>query len=479
MTDEQRWEALTVAANRELYADQAGLPVDEAALLSGAAALEAEWLTLLRNAALLPNAALLRDLALDSLSEAQATRWAVRLADYTDHNLAVPGLTVGVENAAVSLRNWKQAERELPAPQRRQVFETFLAQSAGLAPLLEARLAERRQLYAAQGTTPLEVYARREGTTPARLLALARALGEACRAPFQAMLAGLAQDVFGPGAPSVVELHALSLNRMYEPLAPLLAGRDGAAEARRVFQWLGFRLEGIALDFEDRPRKYPGAFCFPVQVPGDVRVSVRPASPHHLADMLFHELGHAAHFSGIDAARPFADRYWISSGKHETFSTLFENLLGLPDFLGEALGFGAAEAERLAAFSRFKNLLTGTWVAAAGATVCRAWLDGFGWAYVEAQFAQSAEAFTGLSTPPALARLEPLAGGLDPYPLGYLLAMVRTAHWQDALEAEFGLRWWRRPAAGDALRAQMRLGGAVAFDDGWLEVEAFRRRWEI
>jgi hypothetical protein len=264
---------------------------------------------------------------------------------------------------------------------------------------------------------------------------------------------------------------------MYEPLAPLFAGRDPVAGVLATLAPLGFSLDAIQMDFAERPKKHPGASCFPVQVPGDVRVCVRPASPHHLADMLFHEFGHAVHFAGIDAALPFADRYWIHSGTHETYSTLFELLLGLPEFLQGGLGFDTAATQRLVEFDRFKFLLTAAWQSAAGLAACDAWQQSLPWAEVERRFAEYARRFSGVEFPAGYARLHPFVNDLESYPIGYVIAAVRAAHWLGDLESRHGPEWWRQPTAGDEIRALIRPGGAVQFPENWLQVEAFLERW--
>jgi hypothetical protein len=265
---------------------------------------------------------------------------------------------------------------------------------------------------------------------------------------------------------------------MYEPLTPMFAARDALADVRGAFARLGFEIDHVSLDVQDRPRKYAGAFCFPVQIPGDVRVSVRPASAHHLADMLFHEFGHAVHFSGIDPALSFADRYWLHAGTHETIATLFESLLGLPEFLSEAMGLSEQAARRLAAFDRFKNLITGTWLAAEGLTVCDAWMEHLTWAQIERRYAQVCEQFTGVAMPPGFARLDLYVSRVDPYVLGYIVAAARVAHWLDELESDWGTRWWAggEHRAGRSIRERIRLGGLLKFDGKWLDAGAFVRR---
>jgi len=472
--NETRLEELTVALNRELYAEEAGLPVDQAALESVSAALAAEYRAALDHR---PPGDALRDMALDGVAEAESAAWDVRLAQAMDEAIVCREVMAGGEPA--SWRNWKRAEQELGEVGRRRLFDAFVGKSEQLLPVIEGRYAERRALYAAHDSTPLHVFAGREGLTAEGVRDLTHQLGDACRAAFGSALDGLAQAVFGSGPAGAAELRALYLNRMYEPLAPLFADRDALADVRVALGRMDFSIAHIGVDFEDRPKKYPGAFCFPVQVPGDVRVSVRPASPHHLADMLYHEFGHALHFAGIDAALPFADRYWIHSGTHETFSTLFETLLGLPEFLSESLGFSDRAAQKLVEFDRFRFLLTAAWGAAGGAAACDAWLEHLPWAEVERRFAAYALRFTGVEFPPGYARLHAFVNEVEPYPLGYLIAAARVAHWLEELQAEFGARWWAEAGAGEAIRRRIRLGGAVRFPAAWLGIGAFVERWAV
>jgi hypothetical protein len=466
--DAQRLEQLTCALNAERYAEAAGLPADQAHMARVAHDLGVAYQQLVDE----PH---YRDLALDGLAEALALEPTQQLDRLREATLVYPPL--GVEGEAAAWHNWKRVQRALADQQDlRRLFSVFVEQSQAFSPLISQRYAQRRELYAHYGTTPLEVFARREQSTPQTLRSLAIDMGDHCREAFRQALARLAHQVFGAGEVSFAELQALYLNRMYEPLATLFASRDGLADIRANFGRLGFSIDTIAMDFEDRPQKYAGAFCYPVKTPGDVRVSVRPASPHHLTDMLFHEFGHAVHFSGIDPALPFADRYWIHSGTHETFATLFESLLGQPDFLQAALGFGPAATLELVAFDQFKTLVTATWLAATGAAVCDAWLDGLDWPQVEDRLANYMERFTSLRTPSGWARLDQFVSNLDPYPLGYLIAAVRVAHWLQELEAQWGSHWWADCLAGEAIRTRIRQGGAVRFEPDWLSLSPLLER---
>jgi len=229
----------------------------------------------------------------------------------------------------------------------------------------------------------------------------------------------------------------------------------------------------VPVDVEERPRKSPGAFCLPVHIPNDVRVSVRVTTAHHLVDMLYHEFGHAVHFSGIRDDLPYVKRNWILSGTHETFSTLFEQLLAEPRFLRDVYGFDTAAVRRLEAFARFKALLAATWLGGAALTGIDAWLEDLPWPAVEQRYAGYLKRFTGVAMPPGYARLEGFTPGLSVYPAGYVLAHVRVANWQRHLRALGGEAWWDSPVAQADIRDRVAAGGTTPFPPEWDQPEAF------
>jgi hypothetical protein len=495
---EVQLETETAALNRWLYDESVGLPVDDQAGATHAAALAALHDRLL-NTQSDPG---LRYFALESWSEARRVPLDNHVSEAMDHHLSVPALRSS--EGPLTWRNWKAFERETNDPDRlADAFEQMVERSAATTPALEARLAQVRADFAAHGLTPAHTFAWREGTTPGALHTFLVDIGRACRKPFQAALHALSHSVFGHdvedpanGGTGPAELRALYLNRMYEPNAPLFAAERaetpeskkdparfasaGSAvklirETQSVFREIGFDLSAVPVDVENRPRKYPGAFCFPIAIPRDVRVSVRIASPHHLVDMLYHEFGHAAHFSGVRADLPFVDRYWIHSGAHETFSTLFESLLHEPAFLRAQFGFDDEAVRRLLEFARFKSLLTGTWLGAAALTALEGWLENLSWPAIESRHAAHFRAFTGVPMPPGFARLEPFTSALSIYPAGYVMAEVRVAHWRNRLRELGGEQWWRSPAAQADIRARIEAGGMVRFPEAWNEPEEFLR----
>lgn len=456
----------TIALNRWLYDESVGLEVDEAGFATPANSLVGLYTQLLDQVD-----ESLRTFAVESWAESRRVALDNRAAAAMDQHVRADELSSS--EGPLTWRNWKAFERETDdAARLAEGFERLVACSDAIVPVLEERLAQVRADFAAHGLTPIHTFCWREGLTPEALRAFLIESGQASRAPFQVALRALSDHVFGREA-QAAELKALYLNRMYEPTADLFT--QAAAEspasleavavesALRAFRRIGFGLERVPVDLAPRPRKYPGAFCFPVAIPGDVRVSVRIASPHHLVDMLYHEFGHAAHFSGIRADLSFLDRYWIHSGAHETFSTMFEYLLAEPEFLSEHFGFGRQAIDRLLAFARFKRLLTRTWHVAGALTALDGWLENLSWAEIEARYAAHAHAFTGVTMPPGFARLHPFVNALSIYPAGYVLAEARVERWLAHLRALGGVGWWRSPQAQADIRAKIEAGGRVRF----------------
>lgn len=455
-------EAETIALNHWLYTESVGLPVEAAGYAQPAEALARLYAELLEQA----SEAGPRYFALENWAETRLAPLEQRLSAERDRHLSIP--TLHSSEGPLTWRNWKAFERETNnAGHLVEAFEGLVERSAQLLPALEERRAHWQADFARYDLTPVHTWCWREGLTPEDLRAFLRQAGEANCAPFRESLTVLSQAVFGR-VPGPAELRALYLNRMYEPTTDCFTAASQppsgwVGHTQAVFASIGFDLAHVPVDVENRPRKYPGAFCFPIATPGDVRVSVRMASAHHLVDMLYHEFGHAVHFSGIRPDLPFIDRYWIHSGTHETFSTLFESLLGEPEFWREQFGVADATLERLLNFHRFKMLLTKTWLAASALTTLEGWLDHLSWPELETHFAANMLAFTGVPLPPGFARLEPFTASCSIYPAGYVLAVERVERWVTYLRALGGERWWHSPEARADIWERVRAGGQGRF----------------
>ena len=99
---------------------------------------------------------------------------------------------------------------------------------------------------------------------------------------------------------------------------------------------LGFPIKQerrITLDFEERPKKVPRAFCLPVSVPGNVRFMIKPHGGCGDFASALHELGHVEHFVHTSSALAFEFRLLGDYCLSESYAMLFEHLLYNPAWL--------------------------------------------------------------------------------------------------------------------------------------------------
>ena len=115
---------------------------------------------------------------------------------------------------------------------------------------------------------------------------------------------------------------------------------------------------GLVLDTEARPLKSPRAFCAPVRIPKEVYLVIKPIGGVDDYHALFHEAGHAEHFSHINGELPFELRYLGDEAISETFAFLFEHLTTNPRWLVDILRLPLKEAEKYHRFALFSK----TWM---------------------------------------------------------------------------------------------------------------------
>jgi hypothetical protein len=111
-----------------------------------------------------------------------------------------------------------------------------------------------------------------------------------------------------------------------------------AREAVAAFAAFGLdpRRLGVNLDLDPRPGKDPRALAFPIEVPGDVRVSFAPAGTPGELRALLHELGAAAFYAR--AAAPTLEFRRLGNVTVTAWATLFEDLASEPAWLTERTG---------------------------------------------------------------------------------------------------------------------------------------------
>ncbi len=226
---------------------------------------------------------------------------------------------------------------------------------------------------------------------------------------------------------------------------------------------MGLALEstpGLHLDTEARPLKSPRAFCAPVRVPSKVYLVIKPIGGQDDYRALFHESGHAEHFSHVDASLPFAFRYLGDEAISETFAFLFEHLTQNPRWLVDVLQVPLREAEKYHRFALFNKL----WLLRRYCAKLRyeILLHDQGPEGMENAYTQTLGDVLHLPIPP-----ERYLDDVDDafYVAGYLRAWVFERQLANFLQVQFGEGWYESRDAGGFLKSIWSIGLRDSVDE--------------
>lgn len=174
-------------------------------------------------------------------------------------------------------------------------------------------------------------------------------------------------------------------------------------------------------------------------------------------------MGHALHFASIEAARPYHERYLVTDGVAEIFSTLFESLGTDPRFLAEEVGMPARVIEGIGARERFMEWSFLVFYGANSLFKVRFWEDGLTAAAADAVYAALYADLVGHTISGRYWQTHHVTGMYDIYAPSYLLAKIRMEELKVRLRSEFGEAWWRNVKTGAYLRETL-MGPGRAID---------------
>ncbi|MGL5809533.1 MAG: hypothetical protein ACRCYQ_06295 [Nocardioides sp.] len=260
-------------------------------------------------------------------------------------------------------------------------------------------------------------------------------------------LAESAEDFFGawgqcrPEGREKRTLRAL-LGADADPLPGARQPVSAPEAAARTFGRWGFeeRLRAVRLDLSSRPGKVGFAFCAPVSVPGDIRVSAFPGgSLRHYATVL-HEFAHAVEYAGLpDRLALWHRPAHVSEG----VAMALEGLAHDPAWHGWVTG--AQIDESLIRSARLAELALPRLLAV---SLLHELAVHDGDLRESSTFAVLYRRHLGLDVHPddSLNRLQLYLEGQPLYPLDYLRAHALASRWRSELWTEAA--WFSRPAAG-------------------------------
>jgi hypothetical protein len=370
-------------------------------------------------------------------------------------------LTVEVDGTELPYRQASIEQANEPDPERRAALE-----SARLA-VMDAEL------------NPLHVEAHERGAALARELGFGstldlceelsgidlRGLGRECE-EFLAATEPWYEEVM---TPELERTLGFGFERMRQSdIAALMRapGLDWAFDGdllleahERTLAGLGLDGSGVLLDLEQRPNKTPRAFCAPVHVPTEVHLVMARIGGFEDYQALFHETGHAQHYSRTAPELPAEARYLGDNSVTEGFAFLFEHLVASPEWLTATLGVDQpralvrhSRAVRLYLLRRHASKLIYEVELHGGA------LDG----RASERYAELLGAGVGVEWTPAtwLSDVDPFF-----YAARYLRAWAFETHLRDVLAERFGAHWFASPEAGAVLQSLWREGQSRTADE--------------
>ncbi len=113
--------------------------------------------------------------------------------------------------------------------------------------------------------------------------------------------------------------------------------------------------KNLKIDMEKRPKKNPRAVCFPVRVPGDVRLSIKPVGGLEDYISVFHEMGHGQHFANT-SEKKFEFQQLGTNAVTESYAFLLEYLLSDPYFMKRYFTLSPEETKEYFKFRAFERV---------------------------------------------------------------------------------------------------------------------------
>jgi hypothetical protein len=170
------------------------------------------------------------------------------------------------------------------------------------------------------------------------------------------------------------------------------------------------------------------------------------------------------HASSVDPDMEYWNKYKISMGIAEIFSTFFERLTKNSQYIHSLSASGKANKiviDKLIARTHFMELFFVTFYTANSLMKLEYWQQNLSVAKACQVYSKLIKEYTEFEVPGEYWLLHHILPESIMYVPSYLLAAVRAAELEAYLRNKFGDMWWREKEAGKSLREIMRPGAAI------------------
>lgn len=294
-----------------------------------------------------------------------------------------------------------------------------------------------------------------------RLSVLAEEILQATQEPYRTVMERLSQRELNMPFANITRADIPRLFRARE-VEDAFPKQESMLRVHASLQGMGIDLTempNVLIDARDVPRKNPRPLTLPIEVPGDVRLSEKPASGVLHQGRLMHEVGHALHY-GFTREQRFELARLGNPTVGEVYAALMEDLLEDPVWLEEHAGVsGDQRAQYLAASSAHKLFLIRR---AAGRLLYQLELHRSEGADAKELYKAIMERTDAIPMKPEdEARYqvdqEDFFQSADNFRAWFLAGQL-----QGQLKARFGPAWWRSQEAGAFLKQLWSHGNALS-----------------
>lgn len=220
-------------------------------------------------------------------------------------------------------------------------------------------------------------------------------------------------------------------------------------------------MKNLTIDTAARPAKNPRAACFAIEVPSDVRLSMKPIGGYDDYGALFHEMGHALHYASTKE-NSFEFKYAGEPTVTESYAFLSEYLLTNQAWLRIRKVMPTPVMKDYIRFMAFYRI----WYIRryCAKFLYEMYLHSGGSRPDSVYAAMQSRAIGYVATPSDAKRyLTDVDEGF--YSAGYLRAWFLESQINASLSSQYGVNWFEHPKAGETLRTLWSLGDRLDGDE--------------
>jgi hypothetical protein len=372
------------------------------------------------------------------------------------------------KGSPVNWSNWRQFNSiEENNEKRKDVYDEFIAKTHYITPIVVKRFSIVKGVYRDMGEKygldPVTSYLEQEKISYSQLVEFIKSVGQRAKRPFQEALSEVSRSILGR-QPEYYDDFYFFRNKVYSDIDRNFSRINPVNEVKKVLTDMDFELSKIQFDTEDRKNKYPSPICFFVRIPFDIRVLYRRETPIFDFQACFHESGHAIHASSVDPNVEYWNKYRISMGIAEIFSTFLERLTKCSQYirsLTDYTNLDGTAINRLIARTHLMDLFFVTFYTANSLMKMEYWRQNLSADQACEVYSKLIKEYTGMEVPGEYWLLHHILPESIIHVPSYLLAAVRASELESCLRDRFGDMWWKEKDSGKRLREIMRPGAAI------------------